>query len=188
MNTPIWVPLVVAALGFVGTLGGALGGVVITQRSANKRERESRADEVGRERARWAREDEARTFEQRREAYIAFYEALGQALGTVNSFFHSDADLSRLPLPRGWELPLYYSLQRVEIYGSESIVALAQRAFEITEVWGGTLHRSPTDPDTVIHAEDLSYEADGSPMAFIAAVRKELRIPEVQRNESNSRS
>jgi hypothetical protein len=58
-------------LGFVGTLGGALGGVVITQRSAEKRERENRTDELGREHARWAREDEARTFEQRRDAYIA---------------------------------------------------------------------------------------------------------------------
>jgi hypothetical protein len=106
----------------------------------------------------------------------------------VNSFFHPGADLSKLPLPQGWYGPLYYHLQRVEIYGSESIVALAQRAFEVTEVWGGTLRRSPDDPDRVIHNEDLSYEAGGSPMAFIAAVRKELGIPEGQRTEPNSRS
>lgn len=61
-TTPLWVPLVVAALGFVGTLGGTLGGVLITQRSA-ERELENRANDAERERARWAREDESRTFE-----------------------------------------------------------------------------------------------------------------------------
>jgi hypothetical protein len=183
-TTPLWVPLLVAVLGFIGTLGGALGGVVITQRSADKRERENRADEFKRERERWAREDESRTFEQRRDAYIAFYEALAQTDGIVNYFFHEGADLSRLPLPQGWDGPLLYHLQRVEIYGSESIVALAQRLYEITNAWGGSLHRSPDDPDRVIHDEDLSYEAGGSHLTFIAAVRKELRVPEGQRAES----
>jgi len=187
-TTPVWVPLVVAALGFIGTLGGALGGVVITQRSADKREQESRADQFKQERERWAREDEARTFEQRRDAYIAFYEALGQTLGIVNYFFHKGADLSKLPLQQGWNDFLLYHLQRVEIYGSESIVALAQRLYEITGVWGGTLHRSPDDPNRVTHDEDLSYEADGSHLTFIAAVRKELRVPEGERAEPVSHS
>jgi hypothetical protein len=185
-TTPLWVPLVVAVLTFIGTLGGALGGVVITQRSADKRERENRADEFKLERERWAREDEARTFEQRRDAYIEFYESLGQTLVAVNYFFHEGADLSGLPLQQGWDAPLLYHLWKVEIYGSESIVALAQRAYEITGVWGGSLHRSPDDPDMVIHDEDLSYEASGSPVTFIDAVRKELRVPEGQRAEPNS--
>jgi hypothetical protein len=101
----------------------------------------------------------------------------------VNAFFGPGADLSKLPLPQGWGGPLYYNLQRVEIYGSESIVALAQRAFEVTEVWGGTLRQSRDDPKRDIHDEDLSYEADGSPTTFIAAVRNELRVPKGQRSE-----
>ncbi|OBB76803.1 hypothetical protein A5759_05200 [Mycobacterium sp. 852014-52144_SCH5372336] len=167
-----------AALGFIGTLGGALGGVVITQRSADRRERESRAEEFKRERARWAREDAARTFEERRDAYLGFYEALRQALAFANSFFDEGADLSRLPLPYDWYGPLYHHLQRVEIYGSEAVIALAQRAFEITTVWAGTLRRSSDDPAMVTHDEDLVYEADSSPFVLIAAIRKELGVPE----------
>lgn len=177
-TTPVWVPLVVAALGFVSTLGGALVGVIITQRRADKREQEARDAEFERERARWAREDAARTFDERRVAYIAFYEALRQVVTLVNSFFDEGADLSKLPLPCGWEGLLYRQLQHVEIYGSEAVVALAQRAFEITTVWGGTLRRSADDPTRVTHDEDLSYEADGSPFTFISAVRKELGVPE----------
>jgi|KBSSwiStaDraftv2_1062776.scaffolds.fasta_scaffold13609_3 hypothetical protein len=182
-TTPIWVTLVVAALGFVATLGG----VLITQLSADKRERQNRADELARESQRWAREDEARTFEQRRDAYISFYETLGQALGFVNSFFDHGADLSKLPLRSGWQTALYYSLQRVEIYGSESIVALAQRAFEVTEAWGGMMRRSSEDPERVVHDEALSLEAIGSPFTFIAAVRTELGVPGSQRGDLNSR-
>jgi hypothetical protein len=40
--TPIWVTLLVAGLGLIGTVGGAIGGVLITQRSAEKREAAAR--------------------------------------------------------------------------------------------------------------------------------------------------
>lgn len=65
-TTPLWVPLFVAGLGLLGTIVGALGGVVITQRRSDEREQAAWDREMQRER--WSREDEARTFEQRREA------------------------------------------------------------------------------------------------------------------------
>lgn len=175
--TPIWVPLVVAVLGLVATLGGTLGGVIVAQRAADLRERESRAEQTRQERLRWAREDEARTFEQRRDAYIGFYEALRETVWTLNRAFDQGADPAQLSSTVKWDA-LRYRLHRVEMYGSDGIVALAQRAHEITSVWGSSIRRSPDDPNRVLHDEDLSYEADGSPDTFIQAVRKELRVPD----------
>ncbi len=37
-TTPLWVPLVVAAMGLVGTVAGTVGGVLITQLMAKRRE------------------------------------------------------------------------------------------------------------------------------------------------------
>ncbi|MDQ2790066.1 MAG: hypothetical protein M3Y73_10250 [Actinomycetota bacterium] len=37
-TTPLWVPLLVAVLGLLGTGGGALAGVLITQRRSDRRE------------------------------------------------------------------------------------------------------------------------------------------------------
>lgn len=72
MTTPLWVPLVVAALGFVSTVVG----IVVTQIMANRRERASWQRDTDREQQRWQREDQARTFEHRHTAYVEFYEAL----------------------------------------------------------------------------------------------------------------
>jgi hypothetical protein len=162
-TTPAWVPLAVAAIGLVGAVGGTLGGVVLTQRRADAREVENRAAEARRERARWAREDELRTFEQRRDAYIAFFEADRDAVRLFNQCqYHRPSR----PLPAGWTGAMWVSLQRVEIYGSAATVAIAQRAFEIVTVW----ESFPQDEGIVI-------EADNAPWKFIEAVRAELGIP-----------
>ncbi|MFV8245675.1 hypothetical protein [Mycolicibacterium peregrinum] len=68
--------LVVALIGVAGTVGGTLSGVLVTQLMSNRREAAAWQREMGREKARWAREDRARTFEHRREAYVAFYRAV----------------------------------------------------------------------------------------------------------------
>ena len=61
----LWVPLVVAAIGLLGTSVGTIAGVLVTQRRADRREGLARKREQQRERERWAREDALRTFEQR---------------------------------------------------------------------------------------------------------------------------
>jgi hypothetical protein len=77
-TTPLWVPLVVAGIGVAGTLAAGIAGGLMTRRWADKREDKAwvreRAGE--RERERWAREDETRTFEHRREVFEDFYGAL----------------------------------------------------------------------------------------------------------------
>jgi hypothetical protein len=65
-----------AVLGLIGTAGGAIAGVVITQRRSDARDRAA----WKRERERWAREDAARTLDLRREAYIEFYAANKECL------------------------------------------------------------------------------------------------------------
>jgi len=72
MTTPLWVPLVVAALGIVSTVVG----IVVTPIMANRRQRASWQRDTDREQQRWQREDQARTFEHRHTAYVEFYEAL----------------------------------------------------------------------------------------------------------------
>lgn len=166
--------IVVAVIGFVGTIVGTLGGVLITQWRSDVRESTAWARESKRESDRWEREDAARTFEQRRDAYTGFFEANEAAVRLINRSFD---DPPRWPFPSGWQYPMHQQLQRVEIYGSEATVARARRAFDVVTAWAGTFRSSPDEPGRILHDEDMSYEADGSPRMFITAVREELRIP-----------
>lgn len=62
---PTWVPLVVAFLG--------LGGIVLTQYMANRREDVRWHRECEREQARWTREDAARSYERTQQRLTDSY-------------------------------------------------------------------------------------------------------------------
>lgn len=116
MTTPLWLTLIVAALG----PGGALLGVWLTQRRADRRDDATFARELARERERWAREDQARTFEQRRTAYVEFYEALRAMM--VRAYGHGlglsdEGD----ELPEGWQTPPFQAAQRLEVYATPDV-------------------------------------------------------------------
>jgi hypothetical protein len=66
------VPIVVAAIGVLGTVAAGLGGVLIAQRSSDRRDELAFQRERERERERRDRENQLRTFEQRRDAYAEF--------------------------------------------------------------------------------------------------------------------
>ena len=111
-TTPLWVPLVVTALGFVG--------IVVTQFIANRRERKNWDRERKRERERWSREDQARTFEHRRAAYVEFYESLRSMQGRVYS--HGSEDAYGPPeLEEDWGLDAWEKLQVLELYPTPRI-------------------------------------------------------------------
>ena len=76
MRTPIWIPLVVAALGVLGTVTAGIVGVLITQRRADRREEKIWERERQREREHWTREGTARTFEQRQRAYVNYFKSI----------------------------------------------------------------------------------------------------------------
>jgi hypothetical protein len=75
-STPVWVPLVVAGIGVAGTLTAGTAAAVMTRRWSDRREDHAWLRQREREHDQWAREDEARTFEHRRKAYIDFYVAV----------------------------------------------------------------------------------------------------------------
>jgi len=66
----------VAGIGVLGTLTAGIAGGLLAQRWARRREDKAWARERERERERWAREDEARTYEHRREVFEDFYQAV----------------------------------------------------------------------------------------------------------------
>jgi len=100
---PWWVPLAAAAIALLGTVVG----VPITQRWSAHREDARWKREREQEREAWEREDAARTFEQRRQAYVDFYKRLRAEAWAVNY-----TGLDRGPsLERGaWQLTLYEQL------------------------------------------------------------------------------
>jgi hypothetical protein len=95
---PLWVPLVVAILGLIGTPGGAIAGVVSPSAASDARDRAA----WKRERERWAREAAARTFDN--EGYLR----RGWSQKAID--------------PRNWsfdaELAVLGALEKVCIYGS----------------------------------------------------------------------
>jgi hypothetical protein len=131
MTTPLWVPLVVAVLGLLGTGGAAIAGVLITQRRSDEREKIAWERERDRERDRWAREDAARTFELRRENYVALYEAvdgLSTEYGTAVSMqWHPSRTSGESSEWRFSEKAnvFYSALDRVMVYGSTAVVRAA---------------------------------------------------------------
>jgi hypothetical protein len=105
--TPLWVPLVVAGLGLAGTIGGTIGGVMIAQRRSDRREELNWNREREREKERWAREDVARTFDHRRDAYSDFYESLREMALTAYNHGMGLRDEEELG---EWQLPTYQKL------------------------------------------------------------------------------
>jgi hypothetical protein len=169
--TPLWVPLVVAALGLFGTFAGTIGGVLITQRRADQRERASWNRERERERERWAREDAARTFDHRRDAYVAFYESLREMAFTAYNHgmgLRAERELGE------WQLPTYQKLQHLRLYGAPHVVEAADAAYTAAWWWG----------DNALFGQDNAefYEGqerfDAAESELLERIRADLAIPE----------
>jgi hypothetical protein len=138
-TTPLWLPLVIAALGIVGTVAGTIVGVILTQRQANRRDELNWARERARERERWAREDAERTFGHRRDAYAEFYEALGDMALLIQNF---GLGMSEEPLDSDGHLPsdfqsqAFRKLQRLRLYAIPATTAAAEDAYNTALQWG----------------------------------------------------
>jgi hypothetical protein len=171
-TTPLWVPLVVAIVGVLGTVGGAIGGVLITQRRADKREADAWERELERERARWAREDAARTFEQRRAAYTDFYESLGMMMKRVKNHGTGLGGDRVDRLPEGWDTPTFERFTRLELYASPNVAWLAINAWEITRSWGGATRWGKADEE---FQEDHG-RAEDARTALLDAIREDLGV------------
>lgn len=172
-STPLWVPLAVAGLGVLGTLAGGVVGGAITQRRADRREGKAWARDREREHERWAREDEARTFEHRREAYIDFYAAV-KALAR-KAYGHGYGFTDEPELPEGWQDDAAGKLHRLEFYADRELAAAASKAYGAAWSWGVYgKYDDPDDPD--FHERQQRY--DDAELEMLGLMRNRLSIPE----------
>jgi hypothetical protein len=167
-TTPLWVPFLIAALGVVGTLAG----VLFTQHRADRRETTNWDRERTRERERWAREDEARTFEHRREAYVEFYESLRDMAHMA--YDHGMGLAERQQLGDDWQLPTYRKLQHLEIYATPAVKDAATTAYSAAWWWG---HNATYGKDNAQFYEQQE-EYDVASSALLDAIRADLGVPD----------
>jgi hypothetical protein len=124
-SSDVWLPLVIALLGIIGTLVSAQ----LTQRRADRREAARAELETARETKRHAREDAARLFDHRRDAYVGF---LSKAGADMNAWINYQAWGEGPPEPpEDTLLDLWARLTEVRIYGS----AEAARVGEALYYW-----------------------------------------------------
>ncbi len=119
-------PLLVAVLGLLGTGGGALAGVLITQRRSDRRETAAWTRERGRERELWAREDVLRNFEQRRDSYIAFHATLREMARTA--YDHGMGLSEPHELAFEWNTAAHLKLEHQRIYATTEVLEAAEAA------------------------------------------------------------
>lgn len=182
-STPLWVVL----LGLLTTLGGTLGGVIITQRRSDRREARAWERERERERDRWAREDELRNFEARREAYISFYEALRETARIAYDYGMGlspdpPADEDRpheLGLVRfEWHTPMARAHERLRVYASPEVLKTAERAYNACWHWGHPT-RWGRDDEAFYDRQDAHNDAE---LLFYDAMRRDLGLTGVLRD------
>jgi hypothetical protein len=151
-NTPLWVPLVVAGIAVLGTLSGAVAGAVIAQHQANRREDKTWLRERERERENRAREDEARTFEHRREAYSDFYEAVKAMARMVYDTLSEEDDL-----PDDWYSEAFGKLSRLSLYADRRVAFAASDAYTAAWYWGMNMREGQRDENM---SEAAAVEAE----------------------------
>lgn len=127
MGPSQWLAISVAAIGFTGSIFGALaalGGVILTQRRSDRRENVAWERERRREYARWEREDASRTFDLKREAYIEYFDAIGRYRDELSRTRGERGAPSRTRF-YGFEQELSLARTKIDIYGSPKIKFLA---------------------------------------------------------------
>jgi len=172
-STPLWVPLVVAGIGVAGTLAAGVAGGLIAQRWATQREETAWTRERARERERWSREDESRTFELRREVFEEFYQAV-KALAR-RAYDHGYGFDGTPELPFDWHADAAAKLTRLGLYADRRVAAAASVAYGAAWTWGQhTKYDDPDDPEFYERQEKF----DQAEYELLSLIRQALSIPE----------
>ena len=170
MSSSTWLPLLVAALGIAGTVTG----VVLTQRNANRRDDITWTRERQKERESWAREDAARTFSERRDAYVEFYVAV-KALARM-AYDHGYGFTDSPGLPDDWHEDAAEKRSRLEFYADRPVASAASAAYGAAWSWGVYgKYDDPDDPD--FHERQQKY--DDAELELLVLMRASLSIPDV---------
>lgn len=172
-TTPLWVPLVVAGIGVAGTLAAGVAGGLITQRWANEREDTAWVRERQREQEHWAREDETRTFEHRRQVLEDFYEAV-KALAR-RAYDHGYGFDGTPELPFDWHADAAAKLTRLGLYADRRVYAAASEAYGAAWAWGQ--HTKYNDPDDAKFYERQA-RFDAAEYSLLVLIRQALSVPE----------
>jgi hypothetical protein len=172
-TTPLWAPIVVAGIGVAGTLTAGIVGGLTTQRWADRRDNKTWERERLREQERWRREDEARTFEHRREVFEDFYQAV-KALAR-RAYDHGYGFDNTPELPFNWNADAAAKLRRLGIYVDRRSYIAAERAYDAAFWWGD--HTKYNDPDDPEFYEREQKFADAE-FDLLVLMRQALSIPE----------
>lgn len=145
-TAPLWVPIAVAGIGVAGTLTAGIAGGLLAQRWADRRDDKTWERERLREQMRWRREDEARTFEHRREVFEDFYQAVKALARKAYDHGYGFDDTPELPF--NWNADAAAKLQRLGIYVDRPSCIAAERAYDAAFWWGHhTKYNEPDDPE-----------------------------------------
>ena len=168
-------PLLIAGLGLLGTIGGTLGGVFLTQRRADRREAETRAEARAREEAAWERDDRLRTFEHRRQAYVDFWESLrSMTLRVYNFGMALDDGDAGAELSDGWQLSTYERLLQLQPYALPATFDAASEAYSAAWWWGHKT-RHGRDDDEFYDGQERSQATEA---VLLERIRRDLHVPE----------
>ena len=125
------------------------------------------------ERERWVREDEARTFEQGREVFEDFYEAV-KALAR-RAYDHGYGFDGTPEPPFDWHADAFAKLTRLGLYADRRVAQGAAVAYNAACVWGQhTKYDDPDDPEFYERQERF----DGAEYTPLVLIRQVLSIPE----------
>lgn len=175
-TTPLWLPLLVAALGIIGTVAGTVAGVVLTQRQASRRDELVWSRERTRERERWAREDAERTFNHRRDVYEEFYETLRDMTLLIYNFgigLSEESESNDGHLPFDFQLQAFRKLQRLRLYALPATAQAAEHAYNSAWRWGD---RTRFNQDSEQFYEDQN-DFDNAEERLRDAIRGDLSVP-----------
>lgn len=155
-TTPLWVPIVVAGIAVIGTLGGA----AFTQIWNSRNEARRWARETDRLREAQAREDKNRTYEHRRAAYVEFQQELDRLMGVLHfnkEPIHDDRVFEELEHRWG----------PIRVYGTYEAEMLAYKCLDRLQEWG-------RHPDK----GELADDAYSVTIGYLSQIRKDLGVPE----------
>jgi len=169
MTTPLWLPLASAGIAVVGTLGGGL----VTQRWSDRRDNKTWQRERAREQQRWVREDQARTFEHRREVFEDFYQAVKALARRAYDHGYGFDDTPELPFD--WNDAAASKLNRLALYADRDLYGAAAAAYNAAFWWGHhTKYDDPDDPESYERKERF----DNAEYELLRLLRQALLIPE----------
>jgi Ni/Co efflux regulator RcnB len=165
MQTPLWVPILVATIGVIGTVTAGAFGVVVTQRHAEHRDNRSWERERQREHERWIREDADRTFEQRYRAYSTTYGSLRARHAVAHKHTAEGSNL-----PEDWDSWAFHQVE-IAIFGSSEVVLAVSAAHE------ATLRLAKDGNEDRANLEQLRNELYAAEVNVLRKMRQDLSVP-----------